>query len=221
MTDIIMYYPLEFVDKQCEYETIYTLKFKSETPLPFIAGQWLHLGFPTETKDKSKVRHMSISSAPSDSYLEFTMDLASDSWYKEQIKTLKPGDTMRAFKIKGEFVVESSSERPIVFISGGIGITPVRSIIRDLQSKNASVNWSLLHVSRTQFLYEDEFSELPNKQWHVHHDGVDAVWSDVLTLKDKALYYLCGSERFVEAMKERLAQSEINPENVVLENFNR
>ena len=219
MNDIIVY-PLQFVEKKCEYESIYTFRFTSEQPISFVAGQWVHLGFPSEQKDKSKVRHLSISSAPNEPYYEFTMDVNSDSWYKKQMKALTPGDVMRAFKIKGEFVVPPTLQRPVVFIVGGIGITPIRSIVRDIEYKKENINWSLLHVSRTQFLFEEELAKSSKKQWRVHRDGLDDVWSDVISNGNEALYYLCGSDRFVEGMKEKLGFSDITPDNIVVENFN-
>lgn len=213
------FYSLKLVSKHCEFETTYTLKFSAKPPVHFIAGQWIHLGFPTESKDESKVHHMSFASAPGDALLEFTMDLGTGSWYKNHISALKPGDTIRAFKVSGVFVVDPLTDAEIIFLSGGIGITPVRSIIRDLQSKDARVSWRLLHVASTEFLYQNELAKLNPRQWRVHHSQIDGVWKDVIDTSPDAKYYISGSERFVEGMKEKLNRSGIASTQFITETF--
>jgi len=215
----IQFFDLTFVEKQLEFESIYTLKFKPTQPLFFEAGQWVHLGIPTETRDKSMVRHMSFASAPDAEFIEFTMDLGSGSLYKNKMNTLQTGDTVKAFKINGEFVIDPIRTSLVVFISGGLGITPVRSIVRNLKNKGGNADWSLLHVSRSKFLYEEELSTFPHTQWRVNRAGIESVWSDVTQKADGALFYLSGSARFVEGITERLRASGISETQLRTESF--
>jgi len=210
---------LTFVGKHLEFDTIYTLKFNPQQSVRFEAGQWVHLGLPTETRDKSMVRHMSFASAPDDKFIEFTMDLGSGTPYKEGLSALKAGDTVRAFKIRGEFCIDPSSTSEVVFLAGGLGITPVRAIVRNLKNKGLYAQWSLLHVARTNFLYEEELSTFPNTQCRVHHPGLDSVWETILGKSADTLFYLSGSARFVDGMKEKLLASNIQNTQIRTESF--
>ncbi|MDR3706239.1 MAG: FAD-dependent oxidoreductase [Paludibacteraceae bacterium] len=213
------FYNLQLVSKRCEYDKVYTFFFSASQPIPFKAGQWAHVGFSSEGKDKTIEHNLSFASAPADPYVEFSVDLASGSEYKQLLAALTPGDNMKAFKINGEFVVNPSAQSEIVFLSGGIGITPVRSIIRDIQQRQLQVNWSLLHVARTGFLYEEELCKLPNAQWRVNHEGIDDVWDNIIQKPDDTRYYLSGSDRFVEGMKEKLMYSDISSGQIITESF--
>ena len=116
-------------------------------------------------------------------------------------------------------MVVPMSESGIVFLSGGIGITPARSVIRDLQYRNSRITWSLLHVSRSDFLYEKELVALNNIQWRTNRIGIETLWQQVVNQPSGTRYYLSGSERFVTGMKERLALSGIGAQNVITESF--
>ncbi len=215
----IQFFDLAFVAKRQEFNHIYTFQFKPTEPFPFTAGQWLHIGFPGPNRDKSMVRHMSFAASPNHEFLEFTMDLSSNTPFKAKINSLVPGEVMSAFKIKGEFVVLPEENNEVVFLSGGIGITPVRSILNDLEHKNCTVNWSLLHVSRDEFLYEQEFSRFSNMQHRVNREGIDSVWNHIVDKPVGTKYYLSGSLRFVDGMKDRLLNSNVLPENIKTEDF--
>jgi len=214
-----IFYDLDFVNKRCEYEQVYTLRFSPRQPVPFKAGQWAHVGFDPQGLDKAREHNLSFASAPGDAYIEFSLDFATGTAYKQQLAALTPADSVKAFRINGKFVVNPSAPSPIVFLTGGIGITPVRSIIRDLQQRGVSLPWSLLHVARTEFLYRAELSLLNNPQWRVHHEGLDEVWPNILQQPDETRFYLSGSERFVSAMKERLMYEDIDSSQIFTESF--
>lgn len=212
-------YELRLISKKKEYKEIYTFSFSSDRKIEFLAGQWVHLGFPSKDRDKSRVRHMSFASAPDDDCLEFTMDLASGSWFKNQMSLLKQGDIAKAFKISGDFVVKENSAKEIIFISGGIGITPVRAIVHHFKNRKIDLNWKLLHVSRDKFLYEAELNPLNNDQWRVDRAGIEDVWKEIIKDCSDRRYYVSGSDRFVTAMTEKLKESRIQTDRIVTENF--
>nr|WP_321410499.1 FAD-dependent oxidoreductase [uncultured Carboxylicivirga sp.] len=211
-------YNLEYFDKRCEFDSTYTFRFKSDESLNFNAGQWVHLGFPQPNRDKSLVRHMSFASAPSDKYLEFTMDISSKTAYKQKMNNLLPGDSVKAFKIVGEFQV-LPQQKEIMFITGGIGITPVRSIIRQLKYQQSTTNWTLLHVSRGSFLYNDEISKYDNKQVRVNRSELELIWPAIIKKHESTQYYISGSEQFVKGISEKLTHSGITKSSQVVESF--
>lgn len=213
------FYELELVEKYQEFDSIYTFRFHPLQPFNFEAGQWIHLGRPAGNRDKTFIRHMSFASAPSDHLVDFTMDLASGTPYKQMMAELKAGDVLKAFKINGQFHLEPETDKEIVFLCGGIGITPARSIIRELQHQASPLKWTLCHVARGKFLYEDELIAYKNKQLRTNREGLENLW-DVVTGKPAGTrYFIAGSDRFVQAMKEKLLASGKTENEIVTESF--
>ncbi len=211
---------LRLAEKRREFGNTYTFAFEPLAPFEFYAGQYVHLTATPERGDKSMTRHMSIASPPRSRYLEFSMDLSSGTDYKRAMAALRVGDTVTAFKLKGEFLVESGGPVPLVFLAGGLGITPMRAILRDLADAGSDLPRSLFHVARDAHLFKDELGALDFPQWRTDRSGLDALWPTVLERGGaEGKFYLCGSERFVLGMQERLYRDGVAPERVVVENF--
>jgi glycine betaine catabolism B len=211
---------LRLADKRREYGNTYTFAFEPLSPFSFQAGQYLHLTATPERGDKSMTRHMSIASPPASRHVEFTMDLGSGTDYKRAMAALKTGDLVTAFKLKGEFLVEPASSSPVVLLAGGLGITPIRSILRDLAAAGSQVPRSLFHVARDAHLFEEELSGMGFPQWRTDRLGLDALWQKALDMGGaEGKYYLCGSERFILGMQARLLNDGVAFERIVVENF--
>ncbi len=217
--DSIQFFDFKFIDKQLEHDQIYTFKFKPITDFKFTAGQWIHLGFPTQNKDKERVRHMSFSSCPNDEHLEFTMDTSSSSLYKSLMLQLKSGDVIKGFKINGNLIIDPNIHKSITFIAGGIGITPIRSLIRDINKNNVEYDWRLLHISRDKFIYQNELQEINKQQWRVNRQQLDFVWDNVIEQSHNSHFFICGSNRFVEGLVKKLENSNIPREKIIVEDF--
>ncbi len=210
---------LRLEGKRREFGNTYTFAFEPLRAMPFKAGQYVHLTATPERGDKAMTRHMSIASPPDSRYLEFSMDLGSGTDYKRAMAALKPGDLVTAFKLKGEFVVEGD-RAPLVFLAGGLGITPIRSILRDLATIGSGTPRSLFHVARDAHLFKDELAALDLPQWRTDRGGLDALWPQVLARGGSGgAYFLCGSERFIVGMRDRLQSDGVQADRIVVENF--
>lgn len=211
---------LRLADKRWEFGDTYTFAFEPLSPFEFRAGQYLHLTATPEKGDKAMTRHMSIASPPHSPFLEFSMDLSSGTDYKRAMAALKTGDLVTAFKLKGDFVVESGRRVPLVFLAGGLGITPIRAILHDLAVAGSALPRSLFHVARDTHLFADELGLLDLPQWRTDRSGLEALWPEVLAHGGaEGKYYLCGSERFIDGLRGRLIDSGISAERIVVENF--
>lgn len=209
---------LRLAEKRREFADTYTFTFEALSPFDFRAGQYIHLTATPERGDKSMTRHMSIASPPHSRYLEFSMDLSSGTDYKRAMAALKVGDLVTAFKLKGEFVVAGGT--PLVFLAGGLGITPIRAILHDLEAAASGIPRALIHVARDTHLFQEELAGMDLPQWRTDRGGLDAVWPSVLDRGGtEGKYYLCGSERFVLGMQERLQNDGVAADRIVVENF--
>jgi len=212
------FYPVVLESVQREYGEVHTYTFRPQAPLPFLAGQHVHLLAPGLELGKPNVRHMSVASTPADPLLQFSMDLASGSPYKQAFHEAKPGQSTQIFKIGGDFTLDAGNS-PLVFLAGGIGITPFRSLIRALEEAGRPRAWTLVHVSRDAFLYQAEFSPLPFTQHRVGRQAFLELLPGLVAEQREAEYYLCGSRGFVEGVAQTLGELGIAPERIKTEDF--
>ncbi len=188
-------------------------------PSPFIPGQYVHLMAPSSPPGRENVRHLSIASIPEEGALRFTVDLAPTSEYKKKLAALEPGGTTHLFKVKGQFVLGDPLAGQVVFLAGGLGITPIRPLILQIVRHGLPVAWRLAHVARGAFLYEDELASLPGHQERLRHAGVEDLvhrWTGDLP---GARWYVSGASRFVTGMTGLLKARGVSEENLRVEDF--
>lgn len=108
-------------------DDIATLRIARPAGYSFAAGQWLLLTLPTAEGDQTKT--FTIASAPADGHLEVTTRL-SGSAFKNRLAELAPGDAVSIGGPGGRLRLPADAAT-MVFLAGGVGITPVRSLVRD------------------------------------------------------------------------------------------
>lgn len=127
-----------------------TMAFVFEKPSDFVfsAGQYVVMTLPTLTFPDSRrgIRSLSIASAPYDDDLVFAMRI-TDSGFKQTLKTMEIGSEAIITQAVGHFVLDDS-DRPVVFLIGGIGITPARSILRQAEHDGSTRPFCLFYSNR-------------------------------------------------------------------------
>lgn len=110
-----------------------TMAFHLSRPagFDFQPGQWVRITLPNTAGKVGNAtsRVLSIVSAPHDPQLTIATRL-SDSTFKRGLKALRDGAELQMTGPNGSFTFQENKARPIVFIAGGIGITPFMSMIR-------------------------------------------------------------------------------------------
>ena len=144
-----------------------TMAFHFEKPpdFSFKAGQYIQMSLidPPETDDDGNTRTLSIASSPYENELMFAMRIR-DKAFKRVLKTMPLGSTVKIDGPFGSLVLTEDKIRPIVFLVGGIGITPVLSILR-------------------QALYEKR--PQPFYLFYANHKPEDIAFKDILCDLDK------------------------------------
>ena len=109
-----------------------TMAFHFEKPegFNFKAGQFgdFTLINPGETDAEGNIRGFSLASAPYEADLMFATRMR-DTAFKRVLKTMEIGTEVSLDAPYGSFTLHNNSRTPAVFVSGGIGVTPVRSIV--------------------------------------------------------------------------------------------
>jgi len=114
--------------------TAYDYVFGTDRPLPFTPGQYLEfaLGLP-HGDSRGNRRYFTIASAPTEDAVRLGVKFNPEaSAFKQALAAMKPGDTIFASGLAGDFVLPSDRDAKLAFLAGGIGITPFRSMLRYL-----------------------------------------------------------------------------------------
>jgi ferredoxin-NADP reductase len=159
---------LTFKEKSKETEQVYDYVFTPDHQLNFTAGQYAEWTLPLQKSDsRGNRRYFTIASAPSDAeiHLGVRVEQKNSSAFKQQLLEMKPGDEMFVSHLAGEFVLPKNTQQKLVWIAGGIGVTPFRSMMRELAAKNEKRDVHLFYCANTEtdFAYQKELEQLSEK----------------------------------------------------------
>lgn len=210
-----------------------TMEFTLEKPLGFEyrAGQYGDLVLPPSTGlDDSNNKHgFSFVSAPFENTLRMATRMR-DSRYKKAAAQVPEGTMVQLLALWGDFTLQKNETIPAVFITGGIGITPVRSIIAQATHDRTNHRITLIYANRTpaQAAYTDEFKQLAaenrnfnfvpvytSTQGHVNAELIRQHVPDIAAPR----YYLSGPEGMVKAMRALLIEIGADEDNIKTEEF--
>ena len=141
---------------------IYDFIFKAESKLNFRPGQYLEWTLGHQNADsRGNRRYFTIASSPTEDEIRIGVKFYSQSsTYKQSLLSLKPGDKIVASQLAGDFVLNKDKMQKMVFIAGGIGITPFGSILKFLIDTNQSRPITLFYAVRSpqDVVYSDILS---------------------------------------------------------------
>lgn len=198
------------------------------------AGQFLCAHLLTENPCK---RYLSLSSSPTEEgFIEFTKKI-TQSEFSVYLDKAKPQDELKIEYPFGRFTLEARDKK-IAFLSGGIGITPIRSMCRYIVDTNSGQDVILFYANRSikDVAFKDEFEAMQKEyaQLKVVHvlcevaPGFACVVGQINAqiVKDAApdylerKFYLCGPPAMVEAMQNMLKKDlGVSAGSIVTENF--
>lgn len=212
---------------------IFSFYFTPEKPLRYTAGQFIELTLPHDQPDDRGIRRwFTLTSIASDDTIRITTKLSEESSsFKRHIKTLRPGDTVVISEPMGDFVLPRDTSIPLVFVAGGMGITPFAGMFRSLAESNEQRSIRFLYAVRTEddIIFQDTFDAIhihttivvskPSEAWGGERGHLSA--GHVLTLtepKPNSLFYLAGPEPMVEELRKDLVGNNI-PANQIVTDF--
>ncbi len=207
---------LKLAAKKKESPGVESFIFTPEKPLAWKAGQFLHYVLNhSPTDDRGSDRWFTIASAPFERHVMITTRIADTkgSTFKKTLKALKVGDTIEVSDLDGDFVV-SDARKDYVFIAGGIGITPFRSILKQAEYDGKKLRVRLLYANRKHVAaYKKEFDAMakrnPNLKIHYlfHPQLIDRQTVQELVPDVKQpFFYVSGPEPMVESVGKMLHQ---------------
>ncbi|TGV95790.1 FAD-dependent oxidoreductase, partial [Mesorhizobium sp. M2E.F.Ca.ET.154.01.1.1] len=108
--------------------------------LAFQAGQYLEWTLGLDRSDnRGNRRYFTVASSPTEQSVRLGVKFyPKSSAFKQALGTMRPGGTIHAAQLAGDFTLPSDPKIKIAFLAGGIGITPFRSMLQYLIDRNES-----------------------------------------------------------------------------------
>jgi glycine betaine catabolism B len=176
------YFSLTLTEKQkLEGTDIMTFKFTKDGYPEYKAGQFAFFPLDNVNNDsRGPVRHFSLTSSPT----EYTLIISTrirDTPYKQRLSTIQEGEQVKVSKPQGNFVLHDDYSKHAIFLSGGIGVTPFRSMIKYATDKQLPVKITMFDSSRNSqnILYKDEFDK-----WAAQNQNLKIVYTITEEEKD-------------------------------------
>lgn len=232
---------LSLIAKKELAPSIYEFTFQSNEKLLFHAGQYLEWTLGHSKSDSRGVRrYFTIASAPTEDEIKLTIKAMSNgSSFKKHLIDMEKGDHMYASCLGGEFILPQNMNEKLVFIAGGIGLTPFRSMIKYLLDKNQKVDIVFFYAcsSPAEFVYQDLFAEaekkLGIKVFYVvtNVNNAPANWkgktgyiNDELIKSEvpdyaERMFYISGPDAMVQSYKKLLRVLKVKQWRIVTDYF--
>jgi ferredoxin-NADP reductase/nitrite reductase/ring-hydroxylating ferredoxin subunit len=198
--------------------------------IDYTAGQYAFFKLDHISGDvKGPIRHFSIASSPTEQDHILISTRIRDTPYKQKLASLKEGAKILVWGPEGEFVLHDDYSKPAVFLSGGIGVTPFRSMIKYATDKQLPIKITMFDSNRNQqnILYKEEFDrwadqnknfkviyavteeeqEATNSNWSGERGRIGKLMLERHLSKGEignAIFYICGPPGMLKAMQELL-----------------
>ena len=248
------YYPLTVVDKIPESDTItsfYLASEKGKALVSFRPGQHLPVKLDIPGQYQTIYRTYTLSDAPGTDYYRLTIKRerapknaphlypgVSSNYFHDQVAV---GHTIMARPPAGNFYLRTDSDRPVVLLSAGVGVTPMISIVNALIRRNSTRTIWFFHGTRNkrEHALGRHIRQLAQQYSYLHPhirysqpDSEDQLGADyeapgritVDTVK-RVLpnrtgdFYLCGPGAFMDHLREGLAAWGVPAEHIYYESF--
>jgi ferredoxin-NADP reductase/Na+-translocating ferredoxin:NAD+ oxidoreductase RnfD subunit len=197
-------------------ENLYDFIFIPDKHFSCIPGQYMEWTLGHEkVDDRGNRRYFTLASSPTEHEVRLGIRFAnSASSFKKTLLAMPVGSKIAAGQRAGDFVLPADPAKKLVFIAGGIGITPFRSMVKYLTDMNEKRDIVLFYSNKTagEIVYRDIFDEAEKrigvKTTYIvtARDGrLDAtkIAREVPDYKDR-LFYLSGPNTLVSAFEETL-----------------
>lgn len=230
---------LPFIRKEKVGEDTYSFYFdRSVRPFDYLPGQYVDMILPHTNPDNRGIsRDFTISNPPQDDELMITTRIIRSS-FKKALANLNPGVLVQFLGPKGAFILPSHKE--LVFLAGGIGITPFYSMITYVALKNLTQKITLFASFSTveQMVFRDTLEKISAKSKTIHiiytltkPEESKQLWtgesgrisSDLIRkyIKDLSapLYLIVGPSAMVESTDGLLRDMGIAREQIRVEDF--
>lgn len=215
-----------------------SFRFKNPEEAEFEPGQFFFVTL--KINDVERTKHFSFSNSPTEKgYIEFTKRI-TESPFSKTLDNLKIGDWAKIKMPIGSFTLKAEFSK-IAFLSGGIGITPIRSICKFATDRKLLTDIVLLYGNNKEedIIFREDFDgmkavnnklkvvytltspDIDKKKWFGRIGYIDdsMIKEDIPDFIER-VFYICGPPKMVEGLTAILRDKlNIKEDNIKTENF--
>lgn len=210
--------------------------FKRPQKFSFIPGQYMEWTVPHQHSDsRGNRRYFTLASSPTENTIRLGIRFYQNgSTYKRALSGLDNKISIVGAQLAGDFVLPKNPEQKLVFIAGGIGITPFRSMVQYLIDKNEKRDIVLFYANKTEdeIAYRDVFSQAQNvcglkvvytitdtsavpQSWQGSTGRINAqMIRDAVPDFKQRIFYLSGPHAMVTAYEQILKNMGVKNTNI-------
>jgi ferredoxin-NADP reductase/Na+-translocating ferredoxin:NAD+ oxidoreductase RnfD subunit len=214
--------------------------FKADQKLKYKPGQYMEWTLPhTHTDGRGNRRYFTLASSPTENEVRIGVKFyEKSSSYKNALINLKQDTHIVADQIAGNFTMPKDKNKKLVFIAGGIGVTPYRSMAKYLIDKKESRNIVFLYSARSlnDFAYTEIFKEAKNIGLRsiyfvtgekINHSNEElrnqkitsnAIKADIPDFMDRQ-FYISGTQAMVSDIREDLLNIGVHRSHIKTDYF--
>lgn len=219
----------------------YEYIFRPDMTPQFVPGQYMEWTLPHEKSDtRGTRRYFTIASSPTEKdFLLGIKTFPEGSTYKKALAALQPGELMAAAQVAGDFVLPKDPKEKLVFMAGGIGVTPFRSMLKYLIDKNEQRDIVLIYLNKvaSEIAYTDVLEEA-NKRLNVKvvfvltdpgaatgHPWAEGGPCDAVLIQKyipdykERKFYISGPHGMVSAFEQMLKGMGVSTKRIIVDFF--
>ncbi len=197
--------------------------FLPKHKVAYLPGQYMEWTLAhDDTDSRGNRRYFTLASSPTEPTIRLGVKFyKKQSSYKHALKDMKENTLIVAHRLAGDFVLPEDKKEKLVFIGGGIGITPFRSMVKYLSDKNEKRDIVLLYSNKTadEIAYKEIFDEAEkticiktvytvtdhenlSNEWkgRVGRIGSQLLQEEVPDYRERT-FYLSGTNQMVTALE--------------------
>jgi ferredoxin-NADP reductase len=201
-------------------------------------GSYFYVELPDrgDHDEKGLRRHISLVTSPTDAGVVGLATRLRDSAFKRTLAKLEVGDEVEVEEPKGSFVLPEDTSTEYVFVSGGIGITVFRSMLRYIAHEQLPYRVTLVYSNRDResAAFLDELEELEQRieglrviltmtdddGWDGETRRLDAeVLGELLGTLEGKRFLVAGPPAMAEGVAESLREAGVPEEAVLASKF--
>ncbi|HYK73220.1 MAG TPA: NO-inducible flavohemoprotein [Pseudoneobacillus sp.] len=238
------------VDKKVQESTVITsfyLKPEDAKEIAnFIPGQYISVKMTIEGEENTHIRQYSLSDAPNKDYYRISVkkeqnnlqpDGKVSNYLHEQINE---GDVLEISAPAGDFILDVNKKSPLVLLSGGVGLTPMVSMLNTVVDYQPERKVTFIHAAQNgkvhalreevkalsehenvqSYVFYDSPTEEDRQHMHFDFEGyVTQDWLQDNTDINTADYYFCGPVPFMKVIYNTLIKLGVSEERIHFEFF--
>lgn len=238
---------IKLIEKKDEAKGTVSFVFQPETEVKWIPGQYYYytikeLKYPDTRGD---TRHFTISTSPTEGgNLRVTTRIREESGFKKTLNELPIGTEIDGEGPNGTFELTGDEKGPQIFIAGGIGITPFRSIMKYVTDKNLTLPIYLIYSNSIpeEIAFKSELEEIAKSHQNIkiamtisHPEESTTPWTGLTGRVDDVMikklvadwglniadctFWVSGPPAMVDGMEEAFVKLNIPSVHIKSEKF--